>query len=351
MYILIAILIFGVLIFVHELGHFLTAKALDVQVNEFSICMGPAIFKKQKGETLYALRCIPIGGYCAMEGEDEQSDNPRAFTSKSWWRRTIILLAGSFMNFLAGFLVIVVLYSGAAGFSTPRIGGFFEGCPLESSDGLQLGDELYKIDGRRVFIYSDVAMLLARNDTGVYDLVVKRDGELVELNDFAMQPQLYTENGEQSYKYGLYFAAEEKTFGSVLKTSWNTAMDFARLVWMGLEDLISGLVSVDEMSGPVGIVSVIAETGESAETVKDGMTGVAYLAAFIAVNLAVMNLLPLPALDGGRIFLLLVNTVVYAATKKKIPPKFEGFIHAAGMILLLAFMAFVTFKDIWKLFA
>ncbi len=350
MYILIAILIFGILIFVHELGHFLAAKALDVQVNEFSICMGPAIWKKQKGETLYALRCIPIGGYCAMEGEDEQSENPRAFTSKSWWRRLVILLAGSFMNFLAGLLVIVVLYSGAAGFSTPQIDGFFDGCPLESSEGLQVGDELYKIDGRRVYLFSDVGMLLERNNTGVYDLVVRRGGKLVELNDFTMQPQLYTVDGVQQYKYGIYFHAEEKTVGSVLKTSWNTAMDFARLVWMGLEDLVSGLMSVDEMSGPIGIVSLISETGEAAETAKDGAMNVAYLAAFIAVNLAVMNLLPLPALDGGRIFLLLINTVVFAVTKKKIPAKFEGFIHAAGMIVLLAFMVFVTFKDIWKLF-
>lgn len=351
MYILIAILIFGILIFVHELGHFLSAKALDVQVNEFSVCMGPAIWKKQKGETLYALRCIPIGGYCAMEGEDEESENPRAFTSKAWWRRLIILLAGSFMNFVAGLLVLVVLYSGAAAFSTPRISGFFEGCPLQSAGRLQEGDELYKIDGRRVYIYSDVGMLLGRNHTGVYDLVVKRDGKQVELNDFAMQPQLYTIDGEQTYKYGLYFAAEEKTLGSLLKVSWNTGLDFARLVWMGLEDLISGLVSVDEMSGPVGIVSVIVETGKSSETVAAGLANIAYLAAFIAINLAVMNLLPLPALDGGRIFLLLVNTVVYALTKKKIPSKFEGFIHAAGMVILLAFMAFVTFKDIWKLFA
>ena len=351
MYILIAILVFGILIFVHELGHFLSAKALGVQVNEFSVCMGPAIWKKQKGETLYALRCIPIGGYCAMEGEDEESENPRAFTSQPWWKRLIILLAGSFMNFVAGLLVVVILYSGAQGFSTPHISGFFAGCPLQSESGLQEGDELYKIDGRRVFTYSDVGMLLGRNDTGVYDLVVRRDGKLVELHDFAMQPQLYTVDGEQQYKYGLYFAAEEKTVGTVLKNSWNTSLDFARLVWMGLEDLVSGLVSVDEMSGPVGIVSVISETGKASETVSAGLANVAYLAAFIAVNLAVMNLLPLPALDGGRIFLLLVNTVVYAVTKKKIPPKFEGYIHAAGMVILLAFMAFVTFKDIWKLLA
>ena len=129
MYILFAILIFGFLIFIHELGHFLTAKALDVQVNEFSICMGPAILKKQKGETLYSLRCIPVGGYCAMEGEDEESDNPRAFTSKVWWKRLIILAAGSFMNFLTGLVVLALIYSCVAGFSTAKISGFFDGCP------------------------------------------------------------------------------------------------------------------------------------------------------------------------------------------------------------------------------
>ena len=210
MYILIAILMFGVLIFVHELGHFLTAKALDVQVNEFSICMGPALWKKQRGETLYAVRCIPIGGYCAMEGEDEESDNPRAFTAKPWWKRTIILVAGSAMNFLTGLLVLAILYSSVAGFSTAKITGFFDGCPLQSEQGLQVDDELYKIDGRRVFIYSDVGTLLARNKTGKFDLVVKRDGQLVELNDFEMMPQLYTVDGVEQYKYGLYFGAEGK---------------------------------------------------------------------------------------------------------------------------------------------
>ena len=258
MYILFAILIFGFLIFIHELGHFLTAKALDVQVNEFSICMGPAILKKQKGETLYSLRCIPVGGYCAMEGEDEESDNPRAFTSKVWWKRLIILAAGSFMNFLTGLVVLAMIYSCVAGFSTAKISGFFDGCPLESSQGLQVGDELYKIDGRRVYIYSDVGTLLARNKTGTFDLIVKRDGKLIKLDDFEMKQQLYEVDGEQQYKYGLYFGYEEKTVGTVLKNTWYTALDFARLVWMSLGDLVSGLVSVNDMSGPVGVVSAIA---------------------------------------------------------------------------------------------
>ena len=248
MYILIAILIFGFLIFIHELGHFLTAKALDVQVNEFSICMCPAIVKKQRGETLYALRCIPVGGYCAMEGEDEESDNPRAFTSKVWWKRLIILAAGSFMNFLTGLVVLAILYSCVSGFSTAKISGFFDGCELQSEQGLQVGDELYKIDGRRVYIYSDVSTLLSRNKTGSYDLVVKRDGKLVELQDFAMQQKLYDVDGVQQYKYGLYFGYEEKTVGTVLKNTWYTALDFARLAWMSLGDLVSGLVSVNDLS-------------------------------------------------------------------------------------------------------
>ena len=349
MYILFAILIFGFLIFIHELGHFLTAKALDVQVNEFSICMGPAIVKKQKGETLYALRCIPVGGYCAMEGEDEESDNPRAFTSKVWWKRLIILAAGSFMNFLTGLVVLAMIYSCVAGFSTAKISGFFDGCPLESEQGLQVGDELYKIDGRRVYIYSDVGTLLARNKTGKFDLVVKRDGELVKLNDFEMKQQLYEVDGEQQLKYGLYFGYEEKTVGTVLKNTWYTALDFARLVWMSLGDLVSGLVSVNDMSGPVGIVSAIAQTGQSAATTADGILNVLYLGAFIAINLAVMNLLPLPALDGGHVLFLLVNGIAVALFKKEIPSKYLNVINGIGFALLMALMLFVTFHDIVKL--
>ena len=350
MYILLAILMFGFLIFIHELGHFLSAKLLDVQVNEFAICMGPVLWQKKKGETTYSLRAIPIGGFCAMEGEDEESDNPRAFPQKSWWRRLIILAAGSFMNFVAGFLAIVLLYTGASAYSAPIVTDFFEGCPLESSDGLQVGDELYKIDGRRVYLYSDVGMLLSRNKTGVYDVVVKRNGELVELPDFEMKPQLYTVGGQQESKYGLYFGTVPGGFSNCIKYSWYTAMDFARLVLMRLEDLVYGLVSVSDMSGPVGIVSTISEVGSQSATVQAGLQNVAYLGAFIAINLAVMNMLPLPALDGGRIFLLLVNSLFTAITKKKIPAKYEAYVHAAGMVLLLGFMAFVTFKDIWKIF-
>lgn len=351
MYILVAILIFGVLIFTHELGHFLTAKLFGVRVNEFAICMGPAILQMKVGETTYSLRCIPIGGFCAMEGEDETSDDPRAFTSARRWKRAIILMAGSAMNFLSGLLILVIMFSTVSAFSTPTIAKLYEDCPYHGEEALQEGDTLYEIDGRRVYLYSDVSMLLNRNDTGIFDLTVRRDGELVELNDFAMTPRPYEEDGKTVYRYGFYFASEDKTVTAVLKNTWYSALDFARMVWMSLEDLISGLVSVNDMSGPVGIVSVIAETGSSSQTTGAAAMNIAYLAAFIAVNLAVMNMLPIPALDGGRVFFLLITAFIERLIGRKIDPKYEGYVHAAGMILLLVFIAYVSFRDIWKLFA
>lgn len=349
MYILVAILVFGVLIFVHELGHFLAAKASGVQVNEFAVGMGPAIFKKTAGETTYALRCIPMGGYCAMEGEDEDTGNPRAFTAARVWKRFIILIAGSFMNFLAGFLILIFIFSTAAGFSVPVISGFFEGSTISEQTGLQEGDELYRIDGRRVFIYSDVSMLLSRNPTGVFDLEVKRGGTVVKLDDVPMQLQEFEIDGVKTMKYGMYFSLEENSFAATLKHAWNTALDFCRMVWMGLSDLVSGIVGIDDMSGPVGIVTVIAQTGQASETTSDAVLNISYFAAFLAVNLAVMNLLPIPALDGGRALFLLLTWVLEKITRKKINPKYEGYIHAACMVLLFGFIGFITLKDIWKL--
>lgn len=349
LYILLAILIFGLLIFTHELGHFLTAKLFGVRVNEFSVCMGPALWKKTVGETTYALRCIPIGGYCAMEGEDESSDDPRAFTSAKAWKRAIILAAGAAMNFVTGLLILAVMYSTVSGFHVPVITDFYPDCPLESEQGLQVGDELYKIDGRRVYQYSNVSTLLSRNTTGVYDLVVRRDGKLVQLDDFVMEKQAYVQDGQTVYLYGVYFGTEAKTAATVVKQAWYSALDFARMVWMSLEDLIHGLVSIDDVSGPVGIVSTIAETGKTSETTAAAALNIAYLGAFIAVNLAVMNLLPIPALDGGRIFCLAITWILEKLLRRKLNPKYEGYIHAAGMILLLLFIGFVSMKDIWKL--
>lgn len=346
-YIILAILIFGVLIAVHEFGHFSVAKLCGVKVNEFSVGMGPAIWKKQKGETLYALRAVPLGGYCAMEGEEEDSGDPRAFIVQPAWKKVLILCAGSFNNFLLGLIIIFCLYLGATAFVSPTIASFVEGCPYEGAEALQVGDRFIKIDGHTVYQYYDVGDFLRQGD-GMYDLVLERDGKRVELKNFSMTPRLY--EGQDRELFGFNFGYEEASFPVKLRYTWATAMEFGRMVWMGLSQLVHGEVGLQEMSGPVGIVDLMAETGENAETASDALYNILYLGAFIAINLAIMNMLPIPALDGGRIFLLLVTLVIEAITRKKLDPKYEAWIHAAGMVLLLGLMAVIMFNDIVKLF-
>ena len=350
MYILLAILLFGFLIFIHELGHFLTAKALGVKVNEFSICMGPALWQKTVGETTYSLRCLPIGGYCAMEGEDGESEDPRSFQRQAVWKRLVILAAGSAMNFLTGFVILTILFAGAQAFVTPQIDGFMEGCPIEGENGLMVGDEILAIDGRRVFTYSDLSLLLDRGGDDVYDFTLRRDGKTVKLQQVEFAPRYYEENGQQVLKYGLFFAARENSPGMTLRYAWYSAIDFGRMVVYGLEDLFSGRAGFKDVSGAVGIVAAINESGQAAETRSEGVENVLYFGAFIAVNLAFMNMLPFPALDGGRVFFLLVTAVIEGVTRKKVDPKYENYIHGAGMALLLAFVALITVKDVISLF-
>ena len=349
-YILAAILVFGVLIAVHELGHFMAAKACGVRVNEFSIGMGPALWKKQEGETQYSLRLFPVGGFCAMEGEEEDSDDPTALNNQGFWAKLLIFAAGAAMNFIAGLLIILVLYADAQAFYVPVVAGFADGCPLESADGLQEGDRLLRIDGEKVYVYSDISLLMGLNKTGAFDLQIERNGEVITLRDFTMERREYTDQNGKAYTgYGLYFGAEEATLGRKLSYSWNNAMDFARLVRLSLQMLVTGQAGVKDLSGPVGIVSTMTQVGEQAATTRAAVENIAYLAALIAVNLAVMNLLPLPALDGGKIFFLVINAVSMQLFKKQIPAKYENYIHFAGLILLLALMAVITFSDVWKL--
>ncbi len=349
LYILLAILIFGFLIFIHEFGHFLAAKLFKVQVNEFSINMGPKLLQKQWGETKYSLRLIPIGGYCAMEGEDEDTGNPHSFTAAKWWKRIIILCAGSFMNLLTGFVIMaLVIGLTYGGIRTLKLSGFMDGCTLCGEEGLQEGDEIYAIDGRRTYLYSDFSMLVDRSADTTYDLTVIRNGEKVTLHDFKMEKQELTDDdGNTGLYYGFYFGDVEKiSFFNTFKYAGYYCIDFTRMVWYGLSDLVTGRASINDMSGVVGIVDVMVQTGEEAPTVGDAIGDIFLFAALIAVNLAVMNMLPIPALDGGRVFFLLISTAYTAITKKKINPKYEGYIHAAGMILLLGLMGFLIVKDI-----
>jgi len=348
MYIIVAIIMFGLLITTHELGHFLAAKACDVKVTEFSVGMGPLIFKRQKGETQYSVRALPIGGFCAMD-EDEESDDARAFVNQSRPKRLLILLAGVAMNFLTGFIILLFIVPGANSFLKPVINDFYEDCPYESADGLQKGDVFYKIDGHRIYFTTNISTYLSRG-SGVYDIELCRDGQKVVLEDYELVPVEYEENGQTVMKYGLYFGEKETGILAGIRNSWYCALDFVRMVWMGLSDLVTGAVGIKDMSGPVGIVTLINDVGQSAESTSAAAFSISYLSAFIAVNLAVMNLLPIPALDGGRILFLLLDGLVELLTKRRLNPKYEGYIHAAGMVLLLGLMAVVMFNDIYKLF-
>ncbi len=348
MYIIIAIIIFGILIAIHEFGHFTAAKLCGVKVEEFAIGMGPALFKKQKGETVYALRILPIGGFCAMAGEDEESDDPRAFTNQGFWKKFVILCAGSFMNLVLGIVLILIMYAGAQAFVTPTIDHFMDGCPYEGAEAMQAGDTFYSIDGQRIYLVSDVSSFLMRGD-GVYDIVMLRNGEKVELKDFALTTKTYAEYANEGPKYGFVFGYTEATFGAKLEYTWNTTLEFSRLVWLGLGDLVNGKVGLKDMSGPVGIVDMMNEVGQQAESTKAAADNLLYISAFIAVNLAIMNMLPIPALDGGRVFLMIVTVIIEAVSRKKLDPKYEGYIHLGGMVLLLGLMALVMYNDIAKL--
>ena len=351
MTILFAILLFSALIFVHELGHFAAAKLSGVQVNEFALFMGPAIWKKQVGDTLYSLRCIPIGGYCAMEGEDVETDNPRSFQKAAWWKRLIILVAGAAMNFLAGLLIYAILFVPNQQIIVPEINEFTDCCTFNNEEGLHLGDRILEIDGETVYLNNDILLLLSLNTTGVHDLTVERDGKTLEFHDYAMTHTHLDENGEEYIHYGFGFGkAVDADFGDKLGYIWNNAMDNVRMVRLSLQMLISGQAGLSDMMGPVGIVAEMSEIASESQTTQIAIKNLLAIGAFIAINLAVMNLLPIPALDGGRVVALLLTTAVEKITRKKIDPKYEGYIHGVGMILLLILMAVIMFKDIWNLF-
>jgi regulator of sigma E protease len=346
-YILFAILMFGLLILVHELGHFAAAKWLGVQVNEFSLGMGPVLWKKQGKETQYSLRLFPIGGFCAMEGEDEDTGSPRAFSRQKGWKRFVILVAGATMNFLTGIVILVAIFATSVGFATNQVTEVAEGASMEGY--LQAGDTILSIDGHRLLVSSDFSVLLSRGNGETYDMVVRRDGQKVALDDVPMTLREFTVDGETVTRYGLSFAVQENSVGATLSYALRDGADFVRMVFFSLEDLFTGAAGLRDMAGPIGIVSTMSEVGEASSSVVDALLNLCYFTAFIAVNLAVMNLLPLPALDGGRIFFLVVGGVLYLITGKHLDPKYEGYVHAAGMILLFGLMILIAVNDILRL--
>ena len=344
--IILAILIFGVIILIHELGHFVAAKANGVKVNEFAIGMGPAIFKKKKGETLYAVRILPIGGYCAMEGEDDKSEDGRAFCNKSVWRRIIIVVAGVVMNLVLGYIILIISTATSGAIVTTKISRF-EDNAMSHSTGLNVDDEILEINGMRIFTSMDISYQLGNDEDGVFDMVVRRNGEKVELKDVAFK----SDDKTTHIDFKVY--PKELTVGSVLSHSLKMTATDARLIYISLVDMIRGKYSLKDLSGPVGIVDsidTVVENNTDNDTGKIDWSSLAdsmlSLSAFITINIGIFNLLPLPALDGGRLIFLLIELV----RRKPVKPEHEGMVHTIGLVILLGFMAVITISDIIKIF-
>lgn len=340
--ILFALLFFGVIIMIHECGHFACAKLFKVKVNEFSLGMGPALFKRKKGDTLYALRLFPIGGYVAMEGEDDASEDDRAFNKKPVWQKMIIVVAGALMNLILGFILMALLLTTSTDLiGTNTIKEFYPDA-VSSQYGLQAGDRFVEIDGHHVWSELDLSFLMSRSQDGVFDFVVERDGEKVTLNDvhFATEQQ----NGITLIQYDFIIIGEQPGFLNIVKNAFTQSASIVRMVWLSVFDLVTGRYGMSELAGPVGTVDIIADV--TAQAVSSGsLTNLLTIMAFITINVGVANLLPLPALDGGRFLFLAVEAV----RRKPVNPKYEGYVHAAGLALLLLLMVVVTYNDIARI--
>ncbi|MDE6107792.1 MAG: site-2 protease family protein [Oscillospiraceae bacterium] len=360
LYILVAVLMFGILIALHEFGHFAAAKLCGVKVNEFAIGMGPRLFHKKGKETEYTIRALPIGGFCAMEGEEEgESQDPRAFPNRPWWQRLMILLAGVFMNFLTGLIIILCMFSTAGGFYTTEVTGFVEGAAAASV--LRAGDRICTVDGHAILLQSDVSFFVSRAIGDTLDMTVEStDGIRRVLTDVPLSKAVNQTTGEETLILGIYMqGVEEATIGVKLRNSWYQAVDYVRMVWIGLGDLISGQVGLRDMSGVVGIVDMVGDLGEEGAAAAEAagtspllgaLENILWFGAFIAINLAVMNLLPIPALDGGQIFFMAVNGILLAVRGKKLDPKYQGWVTVAGFACLMLLMVAVTVSDVLKQF-
>lgn len=407
--ILIGILFFGLIIAIHEFGHFIFAKLFKVKVNEFAIGMGPTILKKQGKETKYALRLFPIGGFVSMEGEGEESDDERAYCNQKTWKKMIIISAGAVFNLILGFILCIILVSGEDSLATSKISSFYEGAV--SNSVLQLDDEIVKIDGKRVFSSYDITFLMQRNSEGKFNFTVKRNGEITVLENVPFQKitsgnfayenkaissvsaklkkaglrdgdiilevngkeikndeeliaeiradedyiyDFKVQRGEEALSFdGVTLATvtifdftvypEEKSVLSVIKEAFGYSFSMGRMVYLSLFDLLRGQYGLNDLSGPIGTMSIISDVAEESVATTDYST-LFMLFAMITINIGLFNLLPVPALDGGHLFFMFVELVI----RRKIPQKYVSWVSAAGLVLLLVFMALISANDIWK---
>ena len=348
--IIIALIIFGVIVTVHEFGHFICAKLSGIKVLEFSVGMGPKLLQKKKGETKYSLRALPIGGYCAMEGEDSTNSDPRSFRNAKLWKRMIVLVAGAMMNFVLGFVALVIMVSVFEKNAPTTVVRDFAKIRNEDQSisyssmsyetGLQIDDKFISIDGTKVFSDIDLVYIFDTLNPGeAHTVVVKRNGEKVTLENVVFEN---TENGSK-YDFAIY--GKKKNPLTVLKVSGERFMTMSHVIGLSLKQLFTGNMKKDDVSGPVGVVSVISDTAEQSRNVSEAIENILYIMSLITINVGIFNLLPIPGLDGGRLLFCLIELV----RRKPVKPEHEGYVHLAGMVLLFSLMIFATYNDIVRL--
>ena len=340
--ILLTVLIFGALILIHELGHYLFARLFDVEIHEFALGMGPKLLSHVSKKTgiRYSLRAIPFGGYVSMEGEDGESENSRAFCNKATWKRMIITSAGAMMNLLLGVILTFIYVSTFKTYGTTVIAKADESVLAEY---VQTGDEIIEIDGNNVYSATDLIYEIHRQGIEPVDVTVLRDGKEIVIRN--VQFPVSVENGMAGGTCDFKIYGKTKSASEVFKQTYAQTRLSCKMVYESIWDLITGRYGAEAVSGPIGTGQVIGDAVQSDR--KTGGHSLLYLCALITINLGLFNLLPIPALDGGRLFFQLIELI----RRKPINRKYEGYVHAAGMVLLLLFMVFITFKDIIKLFA
>lgn len=337
-YAIIMALVFGVMIFIHEAGHFFTARACGITVKEFAIGMGPKLFSwtSKKHGTQHSLRLLPIGGYVSMEGEDDDSEDENAFCNKPVWKRMLVVAAGPFMNIILGILLTLVVVLAQGPIGSTVIAQFNDNAV--SNEKLAVGDEIVKIDGTFVFTGNEVMYEIMNQGYEPIDVVVKRDGEKITLEDVSFG--ILSEEGIAFGNMDFKVKAEDKNIGNVLKQTVTRSVSTVKMVYDSLIGMLSGRFGLDAVSGPVGVAQTV---GDAAKT---DFVGFLYIGAILTINLGVFNFIPFPALDGGRFLLLCVEAI----RRKPIDKKIEGYINFAGLIILFGFMIFITCKDIFNLF-
>ena len=339
--IIIGVLLFTLIIFIHELGHFITAKIFGIKVNEFSLGMGPKIFGKQGKETLYTLRAFPIGGFCAIEGEDGDTDDERSFNKKPVWQRMIVIISGALMNIILGLILMCIVLCGQDLLGIPCIATFTENSALEAA-GAEINDCFVSVNGYAIYTERDLSFALATADPDDVDIVLRRGDEEVVLESVKLTSTEIQGRTSVQLDFGIY--GVEKSFGNVAKKTFLDTYSIARSVFATLGGLFTGQFGFNDISGPVGVAQVITEAASEGlkSSFIDAVMNIVTIMVLITVNLGIFNLIPFPALDGGRFLFLLIEGI----TKKKIPEKAEGIINTVGFAILIVFMVVVACKDV-----